>query len=88
MATLFDLSTYISQLERLVNVDCGSHTPAGISKIADIVTPMFEQIGFTVIRHQLNPNAGPCWKLRISLMQRSMMLCSVVIWILFFLRGQ
>ncbi|HIF9527805.1 TPA: M20 family metallopeptidase [Photobacterium damselae] len=60
MATLFDLSTYISQLERLVNVDCGSHTPAGISKIADIVTPMFEQIGFTVIRHQLDPNAGPC----------------------------
>ncbi len=60
MSQTFDVKTYISQLEKLVNVDCGSHTPAGISKIADILTPMFEQIGFTVTRHHLDDKAGPC----------------------------
>ncbi|MDX1301970.1 M20 family metallopeptidase [Photobacterium sp.] len=60
MALNFDLKTYLDQLEQLVNVDCGSYTPEGIAQIADILTPMFEQIGFTVIRHQLDDKAGPC----------------------------
>lgn len=60
MALNFDLQTYLNQLEKLVNVDCGSYTPAGISQVADVLTPMFEQIGFTVVRHQLDEKAGPC----------------------------
>lgn len=60
MSQQFDLQTYIKQLETLVNVDCGTHTPLGVAKIADILTPMFEQIGFTVTRHQFDEKAGPC----------------------------
>lgn len=56
----FDLQTYLNQLEKLVNVDCGSYTPTGIAQVADVLTPMFEQIGFTVVRHQLDEKAGPC----------------------------
>ncbi|MFV0576121.1 MAG: M20 family metallopeptidase [Vibrio sp.] len=60
MSQQFDLQTYIKQLETLVNVDCGTRTIAGIAKIADILTPMFEQIGFTVVRHHVDDKAGPC----------------------------
>lgn len=60
MPQKFDLPTYIKQLETLVNVDCGTRTPQGVAKIADILTPMFEQIGFTVTRHQISDEAGPC----------------------------
>ncbi|MCW8327321.1 M20 family metallopeptidase [Photobacterium sp. SDRW27] len=60
MALCFELPTYLKQLEKLVNVDCGSYTPEGIAVIADVLTPMFEQIGFTVVRHQLDEKAGPC----------------------------
>ncbi|GAM73369.1 putative carboxypeptidase G2 [Vibrio ishigakensis] len=60
MTNSFQLDTYIEQLSSLVNVDCGSHTPEGVAKIADILTPMFESIGFSVTRHTVAPNAGPC----------------------------
>lgn len=60
MSHTFDLKTYIQQLETLVNVDCGTRTPQGVAKIADILTPMFEQIGFTVVRHHIDDKAGPC----------------------------
>ncbi|TVO39950.1 M20 family metallopeptidase [Vibrio algivorus] len=60
MSHSFDLKTYIQQLETLVNVDCGTRTPQGVAKIADILTPMFEQIGFTVVRHHIDDKAGPC----------------------------
>ncbi|OAN18278.1 peptidase M20 [Photobacterium jeanii] len=60
MTQCFELETYLEQLAQLVNIDCGSHTPAGIAKVADVITPMFEQIGFTVTRHQPHPDAGPC----------------------------
>lgn len=60
MALDFELKEYLSHLARLVNVDCGSYTPDGIQRIADILTPMFENIGFTVIRHQPHSESGPC----------------------------
>lgn len=60
MTNSFQLDTYIEHLSSLVNVDCGSHTPEGVAKIADILTPMFESIGFSVKRHTVAPNAGPC----------------------------
>lgn len=60
MALQFDLKEYLNKLETLVNVDCGSYTPHGIATVADTITTMYEQIGFTVTRHQLHPDAGPC----------------------------
>ncbi|MBD1575019.1 MULTISPECIES: M20 family metallopeptidase [Vibrio] len=60
MTQSFDLQRYIQQLETLVNVDCGTRTVQGVAKIADILTPMFEQIGFSVTRHHVSDEAGPC----------------------------
>ncbi|WP_261858008.1 M20 family metallopeptidase [Photobacterium sanguinicancri] len=60
MTQSFSLNTYLEQLAQLVNIDCGSHTPEGIAKVADVLTPMFEAIGFTVTRHQPHPESGPC----------------------------
>ncbi|WP_409202775.1 M20 family metallopeptidase [Vibrio sp. SS-MA-C1-2] len=56
----FELATYLKELTQLVNVDCGTKNPQGVAKIADILTPMFESIGFTVTRHHIDDAAGPC----------------------------
>ncbi|MEZ8093114.1 M20 family metallopeptidase [Photobacterium swingsii] len=60
MTQSFSLNTYLEQLAQLVNIDCGSHTPTGIAQVADVLTPMFESLGFTVSRHQPHPDSGPC----------------------------
>ncbi|GAD88322.1 peptidase M20 family protein [Vibrio halioticoli NBRC 102217] len=60
MTTSVNIETYIEQLSSLVNIDCGSHNPQGIAKVADVLTPMFESIGFHVQRHTVHKDAGPC----------------------------
>ncbi len=60
MAVSFDVNTYIEQLSKLVNIDCGSANAQGIANVADVLTPMFEQIGFNVTRHTVHSDAGPC----------------------------
>jgi glutamate carboxypeptidase len=63
VALNLDLDIYLNQLQQLVNIDCGTRTPSGVAKIADVLTPMFEQIGFHVERFQLHNDAGPCLKI-------------------------
>ncbi|GEA49574.1 peptidase M20 [Vibrio inusitatus NBRC 102082] len=60
MTVSFDVNTYIEQLSKLVNIDCGSANTQGIAKVADVLVPMFEQIGFNVTRHTVHRDAGPC----------------------------
>ncbi|OBT08498.1 peptidase M20 [Vibrio sp. UCD-FRSSP16_10] len=60
MTISFNLDTYIEQLSNLVNIDCGSHNPQGVAKVADVLAPMFESIGFHVVRHNIHHDAGPC----------------------------
>ncbi|PMG07142.1 peptidase M20 [Vibrio breoganii] len=60
MTVSFDVNTYIEQLSKLVNIDCGSANVQGIANVADVLTLMFEQIGFNVTRRSVDSDAGPC----------------------------
>ena len=42
------LPAFLADLERLVNTDCGSYTPAGVDEIGRFVAERFERIGFEV----------------------------------------
>jgi glutamate carboxypeptidase len=46
-----DLPSYLRDLERLVNIDCGSYTKAGVDTVADHVAEAFAALGATVTRH-------------------------------------
>ncbi|RPH36396.1 MAG: M20 family peptidase [Chloroflexi bacterium] len=56
--TLSDLHTqviervpaYLADLEKLVNIDCGSYTPAGVSRVAEVVAQHLAGLGATVER--------------------------------------
>lgn len=43
--------TFLADLERLVNLDCGSHTPAGVNEVAGWTAAFLERLGATVTRH-------------------------------------
>jgi glutamate carboxypeptidase len=45
-----DLADYLADLERLVNTDCGSYTPAGVDRIGDFVAAFLERAGARVER--------------------------------------
>ena len=55
---MFDLEEYLKQMETLVNIDCGSHDPEGINKVADYLEQWYREIGWTVKRHDLGPETG------------------------------
>ena len=42
---------YLVDLERLVNIDCGSYTPAGVEEVATFVARFLADLGAEVIRH-------------------------------------
>jgi len=48
------LPSYLADLERLVNVDCGSYTPAGVDEIGRFVGAFFERLGARV-EHRPDP---------------------------------
>lgn len=56
----FSLDAYLADLAPLINLDCGTRTPAGVARVADILTEKYEAIGWQVVRHQLAPECGPC----------------------------
>ena len=39
------LPAYLADLERLVNIDCGSYTPAGVDEVGRCVADRFERLG-------------------------------------------
>lgn len=41
----FSLDTYLADLAPLINLDCGTRTPAGVARVADIMTEKYEAIG-------------------------------------------
>jgi len=45
------LPAYLADLERLVNVDCGSYSPDGVNEVAAWVASAFERLGARVERH-------------------------------------
>lgn len=44
------LPAYLADLERLVNTDCGSYTPAGVNEVATWVAAAYADLGATVER--------------------------------------
>jgi glutamate carboxypeptidase len=49
---------FVSALERMVNVDCGSYTPGGVNEIADLCAERFSSRGWTVERTAHDPASG------------------------------
>jgi glutamate carboxypeptidase len=52
------LPRYLAELEALVNIDCGSYTPAGVNRVADAVTASLQELGASVDRIGHRPAAG------------------------------
>src|SRR5215211_3433609 len=52
------LPRYLAELEALVNIDCGSYTPAGVNRVADAVTSSLQELGASVERVVHQPAAG------------------------------
>jgi glutamate carboxypeptidase len=52
------LPRYLAELKALVNIDCGSYTPAGINRVADRVTTSLAELGASVERIPHHPAAG------------------------------
>jgi glutamate carboxypeptidase len=42
---------YLADLERLVNIDCGSYTPAGVGEVATFVAGFLAELGAEVVGH-------------------------------------
>ncbi len=42
---------FLADLERLVNIDCGSHTPAGVNNVAGWTADVLAAMGGDVVRH-------------------------------------
>ncbi len=56
----FSLNEYMQDLHELVSVDCGTYSPKGVERIADIVTEHFtKQGGWFFERKTLNDAVGP-----------------------------
>ena len=51
------LPRFLAELESMVNIDCGSYTPDGVNRIADLVGAELGALGASVERHPHRPAA-------------------------------
>jgi glutamate carboxypeptidase len=49
---------FVEDLERLVNLDCGSYTPAGVNRVADAVEAALGELGASIERIPHRPGDG------------------------------
>lgn len=59
MNVAFEITTFLQELEYLVNIDSGSRCPEGTAKVADYFRKKFENIGWKVQTHHTSPEVGP-----------------------------
>ena len=52
------LPRFLAELESLVNVDCGSYTPEGVNRVADVVADALRELGASVERLDHRPDEG------------------------------
>ena len=51
---------FVGALEAMVNVDCGTYTPGGVNRIADLCQARFDAMGFDVERrHHTSVTPAP-----------------------------
>ncbi len=55
-----EVSSYLEELEYLVNIDSVSSDAAGTAKIAEFMTAKYRSLGWQVKEHQFNNTIGPC----------------------------
>lgn len=60
MEIKYELSEYLKELEYLVNFDSGSRIPEGTAKVADYFEEKFKNVGWSVERHHISDEVGPC----------------------------
>src|SRR6188508_1224009 len=49
---------YVDALRQMVDIDCGTYTPAGVNRIADLCQARFDAMGFEVDRRPHAPAEG------------------------------
>jgi len=49
---------YLTELQQLVNLDCGSYTPAGVNRVADFAVAALADVGAAIERIAHRPEAG------------------------------
>ncbi|HYI66546.1 MAG TPA: M20/M25/M40 family metallo-hydrolase, partial [Candidatus Limnocylindrales bacterium] len=52
------LPRFLAELESLVNIDCGSYTPGGVNRVADVVADALRELGASVERLAHRPDEG------------------------------
>jgi len=52
------LPRFLAELETMVNIDCGSYTPDGVNRVADLVADALRGLGADVERHPHRPRDG------------------------------
>lgn len=52
------LPAFLAELETMVNIDCGSYTPEGVNRIANMVADALAGLGARVERHPHQPPEG------------------------------
>jgi glutamate carboxypeptidase len=52
------LPRFLAELESLVNIDCGSYTPEGVNRVADVVADALGELGASVERVAHRPADG------------------------------
>lgn len=55
-----DLERYLSQMEKLVNIESCSDDPAGINRVAEFFVKGFRELGWIVEEHTPSPLTGNC----------------------------
>ena len=52
------LPRFLAELESLVNIDCGSYTPEGVNRVADVVAKALGELGASIERLAHQPAEG------------------------------
>jgi len=55
-----ELSSYLQDLEYLVNIDSGSEDREGLNAVASFFSSRFRDMGWIVAEHDLAPDSGTC----------------------------
>lgn len=60
MNSSFSLEDYLKELADIVNIDSGSHDPAGVARIAGFFEGRFSSLGWKTAIHRFHDGVGPC----------------------------
>ncbi|MDR0483779.1 MAG: M20 family metallopeptidase [Alphaproteobacteria bacterium] len=56
---MFNQDKFLQQLKELISIDCGTYTPSGVTKIANILEGYFKEVGFTTKQIKISDKVGP-----------------------------